>query len=159
MIVKCNKCKKKFNLDDRLIPDKGRLLKCGNCHNEWFFKLNQKSNFDFQYENKNTNKFVEKDQEPSKSISSVSEIKIPINHENLQLDKSDKQNKSEKKEDKSKYILNNTILIIITLIAIIILFDTFKMYLSKFFPNIIPILDSLYESLHDLNLFVKDLFN
>ena len=33
------------------------------------------------------------------------------------------------------------------------------MYLSKFFPNIIAILDSLYESLHDLNLFVKDLFN
>ena len=67
--------------------------------------------------------------------------------------------KLEKKVDKSKYILNNTILILITLIAILILFDTFKMHLSKFFPNIIPILDSLYESLHDLNLFVKDLFN
>ena len=37
MIIDCPRCKKKFEIDSNLIPEKGRLLKCGNCNHTWFF--------------------------------------------------------------------------------------------------------------------------
>ena len=40
MIISCNKCNKKFNVKDDLIPESGRLLKCGSCLFEWFYKPN-----------------------------------------------------------------------------------------------------------------------
>ena len=38
MIIACPKCKKKFDIEDSLIPEKGRLLQCSSCDNKWFFK-------------------------------------------------------------------------------------------------------------------------
>jgi len=38
MIITCNNCNKKFNIDSNLIPDKGRLLQCASCDHKWFFK-------------------------------------------------------------------------------------------------------------------------
>ena len=38
MIIVCPACSKKFNIDEKLIPGEGRLLKCGNCDHTWFFK-------------------------------------------------------------------------------------------------------------------------
>ena len=37
MIIECQKCNKKFEINSSLIPKKGRLLKCGSCDYEWFF--------------------------------------------------------------------------------------------------------------------------
>ena len=41
MIIACPSCGKKFDVDDNLIPDKGRLLKCGSCNQTWFFNKNE----------------------------------------------------------------------------------------------------------------------
>ena len=38
MIIVCPKCKTKFDIEDSLIPEKGRLLQCSSCNNKWFFK-------------------------------------------------------------------------------------------------------------------------
>ena len=38
MIIECPACSKKFNIDEKLIPKEGRLLKCGNCDHTWFYK-------------------------------------------------------------------------------------------------------------------------
>ena len=38
MIIECPACSKKFNIDEKLIPGEGRLLKCGNCEHTLFFK-------------------------------------------------------------------------------------------------------------------------
>ena len=38
MIITCNNCNKKFDIDSTLIPDKGRLLQCASCDHKWFFK-------------------------------------------------------------------------------------------------------------------------
>ena len=38
MIITCNNCNKKFDIDASLIPDKGRLLQCASCDHKWFFK-------------------------------------------------------------------------------------------------------------------------
>ena len=51
------------------------------------------------------------------------------------------------------------LLLIITFIAIIILLDTFKPLIENFFPNIDLILNSLYETIKDINLFLRDLIS
>ena len=38
MIITCEKCSKKFNIEDNLIPENGRELQCGSCNHVWFFK-------------------------------------------------------------------------------------------------------------------------
>ena len=38
MIISCNNCGKKFNIDSNLIPKNGRLLQCSSCNHKWFFK-------------------------------------------------------------------------------------------------------------------------
>ena len=46
---------------------------------------------------------------------------------------------------------------IISIIALLILADTFKYELENYIPNINNILNNLYETLKDLFLFAKDL--
>ena len=38
MIITCNNCNKKFDIDSNLISDTGRLLQCASCDHKWFFK-------------------------------------------------------------------------------------------------------------------------
>ena len=38
MIIICPSCEKKFEIDQNLIPDTGRLLQCGFCDKKWFFE-------------------------------------------------------------------------------------------------------------------------
>ena len=37
MIISCEKCNKKFELSDELVPDEGRLLQCGACSYKWHY--------------------------------------------------------------------------------------------------------------------------
>ena len=37
MIISCDKCNKKFEIADKLIPDTGRLLQCGSCLHKWHY--------------------------------------------------------------------------------------------------------------------------
>ena len=37
MIISCEKCSKKFEISDNLIPDQGRLLQCGSCSYQWHY--------------------------------------------------------------------------------------------------------------------------
>ena len=37
MIISCEKCNKKFELEDNLIPETGRLLQCGSCSYQWHY--------------------------------------------------------------------------------------------------------------------------
>ena len=51
------------------------------------------------------------------------------------------------------------IVVIITLLGLIFLLDTFKSYLISAFPTITPLFDSFYETFLDFKLFIKDLAN
>ena len=73
------------------------------------------------------------------------------------LSKSIKNNIHRKKNNQN--ILGKFLIIIITFISIILILDTFKQSLSVILPGINPMLDNLYETLYDLRLFLKDLFN
>ena len=38
MIITCEQCHKKFEIESNLIPKKGRLLQCSSCSHKWFYK-------------------------------------------------------------------------------------------------------------------------
>ena len=38
MIISCEECHKKFEIESNLIPEKGRLLQCSACSHKWFYK-------------------------------------------------------------------------------------------------------------------------
>ena len=68
-----------------------------------------------------------------------------------------KKNEIVKSEEKKVGFLSYLIVAIISLIALIIIVDTFQIFLKSFFPNIDIYLSSLYDSLTDIFLFLKDL--
>ena len=61
------------------------------------------------------------------------------------------------KKKKNPKIIKNSLVFIISIIALIILLDTFKYQLNNYIPGLDSILNNLYESLKDLSLFFKDL--
>ena len=162
MIIECPACSKKFNIDEKLIPDEGRLLKCGNCDHTWFYK--KEENLKLETESIKINEIEE-----NKSEINIEPVDVPIKETKKIRKKISK--KSSTKESTSKELVsidkssvsreNNIIkkifLIIISIIAFILLIDTFKNQLSVIFPGIVQMSDSLYQVINDLKLFIKDL--
>ena len=147
MIIVCPCGEKKFEVDENLIPDKGRLLKCGSCDQTWFY-----------------NKNVSEQREPLID-KPAKQKKILYNDENINksVSKTSIKPGSELVKYKPKYnftfgkFLSYIIVSIITFVAIIIVLDTFKDPLSNIFPNLELVLYNLFETLRDLILFAKDL--
>ena len=80
--------------------------------------------------------------------------------ENNIISKKITKNKDKVTKNKKKpKILKNTLVLIISFFALIILLDTFKYTLDNYIPGIISILNNLYETLKDLSLFLRDIFN
>ena len=152
MIIVCPSCRKKFELEDNLIPEKGRLLKCGSCNRTWFFN----KNIDLQ-----TKHSTETVNEKTKIVKENLDISNKKNKNFKQNLISDKRSQLVKYSPSSGFsfgkFLNYIIVFIITFIALIIILDTFKVPLSVFFPNLELILYNLFETLRDLTLFAKDL--
>jgi hypothetical protein len=53
--------------------------------------------------------------------------------------------------------LSYLIVLLISFIAILILIDTFNTFLYQFFPGLELIMFNLFETLKDIELFIKDL--
>ena len=162
MIIECPACSKKFDIDEKLIPGEGRLLKCGNCEHTWFFK--KEENIKLKTETTKINEIKENKSETNikpteepikqskkikKKISKKTSTRQSTSKELVSVDKS-----SDTKENK---IIKKIFLIIISIIALILLLDTFKNQISIIFPGILKMSDSLYLVINDLKLFVKDL--
>ena len=169
MIITCNNCNKKFDIDSTLIPNKGRLLQCASCNHKWFFKkevlekeispINEDTNIDnvniFDQNNSSINDDV--------SVSDVpnDEVKVDLEEETkekieINIDESPQENTKPKKQKNFK-ILNIFVVTIISFVAFIIIVDTFKYPIGKIVPNIEIILYNLYESIKDISLFIRDL--
>ena len=149
MIIVCPSCGKNFDVDEKLIPDKGRLLKCGSCNQTWFFNKNKDEEIKLS-----TDEVVV--EEKPKVIEK--KIRKPTSNFSTNTNKG-----SELVKYQPKYnftfgkFLSYIIVSIITFVAIIIILDTFKDPLSNIFPNLELVLYNLFETLRDLILFVKDL--
>ena len=171
MKISCPSCKKKFNLDDSLIPENGRLLQCGFCNHKWFYEKNTKlidehSELNIPSEpllNENlTKKISSVDTSVESQIPKETETIITQAEENIKKTSNNKIGNKTKKSDKVEgnsisNFLSYLIVIIISFIAIIILLDTFKAPLINIFPIIEHLLSSLYETLKDIKLFIIDL--
>jgi len=162
MIIECPACSKKFNIDEKLIPDEGRLLKCGNCNHTWFYKKEENSILETETikineieENKSEINIepvdvpIKETQKIRKKISKKSSTKESTSKELVSIDKSS--------VSRENNIIKKIFLIIISIIAFILLIDTFKNHISVIFPGIVQMSDSLYLVINDLKLFIKDL--
>ena len=156
MIIICPSCQKKFELDENLISNKGRLLKCGSCGETWFFKRKntiEVENTKIEKDIENRSNEISKGLKPNKKIfknkPSISDLP---NIKGSELVKYKKKNIF----TIGKFF-SYLIVFIITFIAIVIVLDTFKSPLSVFFPNLEFVLYNLFETLRDLILFAKDL--
>ena len=164
MIVSCPNCNKKFNIDEKLIPEKGRLLQCSSCNHKWHYTIQKKN--DEIVENIELPKIsINKSDDKDKKIF-ISPSSTKKKNNTQKIDKNINKNKRIVTRNKSKTqnislanIFNNLIIIIISFIALIIILDTFKNNISSYLPILIPLLDNLYLSIFDLISFVKDLFN
>ena len=169
MIITCNNCNKKFNIDSNLIPDKGRLLQCASCDHKWFFKKevleNTLSPIDEDINIDSINVF---DQNSSSTNEEKSVLDVPKDEAKVALEEEIKEkieiNISENtqvntkpKKQKNFKIFNIFVVVIISFVAFIIIVDTFKYPIGQVVPNIEFILYNLYESIKDISLFIRDL--
>ena len=181
MIITCNNCNKKFDIDSNLISDTGRLLQCASCNHKWFFKKevleNTVSPIDEDIDNANINIFDQNNpsnndeinpsdltrEEIEVDIEEKLDEKIEVNNEEEPKNKIDDSinesttTNAKPKKQKNFKILNIFIVAVISSVAFIIFVDTFKYPIGKIVPNIEFILYNLYESIKDISLFIKDL--
>ena len=169
MIITCNNCNKKFDIDSNLIPDKGRLLQCTGCNHKWYFKkevlentispVDEDISIDsvniFDQNNSSTNERESVSDEPKDEIEIDLEEEINEKIE-ININKSTQVN-TKTKEQKNFKISNIFFVAIISFVAFIIIVDTFKYPIGKIVPNIEFILYNLYESIKDISLFIRDL--
>jgi|TARA_B110000967_G_scaffold180198_1_gene196331 predicted Zn finger-like uncharacterized protein len=150
MIISCNNCNKKFDIDSDLIPEKGRLLLCSICNHEWFFKKDVTLDLIEPISDENFKVFENEGVKKNKSLDIEEEVKIPVKEVIEKI--AYKSSKNQKLN-----ILNLTIVFIISFVAIIILIDTFKTPLGNIFPETEILLYNFYETITDITLFVRNL--
>ena len=173
MIIRCNNCNKKFDVDSSLIPEKGRLLECSGCNHSWFFN---KETTIAPIEPVKNIILTEKEQkldEVETSIIKTGDVKIE-NYETIELldseikpdspkyknstnDKIEYEKNLKNKVKKKYHILALILVFIISFIGLVIIVDTFKNPIAEIFPNTEFMLYNLYESMRDIILFFKDL--
>mgnify|MGYP006104960427 CR=1 FL=1 len=165
MIITCNNCNKKFDIDSNLIPDKGRLLQCASCNHEWFFKKEILENTVSPNVEHNDNVLDQdnpinaKEINPSDLSKEETEVDTGEKHDKkieVNINESTQVNTKPKKQKNFK-ILNIFVVVIISFVAFIIIVDTFKYPIGQVVPNIEFILYNLYESIKDISLFIRDL--
>ncbi len=173
MQITCPCGKKKFNVESSLIPSSGRLLQCGSCDREWFYKEEETSidEVNIELNSPAESPIIEKASIEQNSPSEVSEeIQIPKVTESII---SQAENKIKKNVNKENYIkvknlnvskssvissfFSYLIVFIISFIGLIILIDTFKIPLINIFPSLENLLFSFFETLKDIKLFINDL--
>ena len=169
MIITCNNCNKKFDIDSNLIPNKGRLLQCASCDHKWFFKkevlkktvspivenINNDNVDIFDPNNSSTNK------EESVSDTLKDEIEVDLEEDvkqKIEININESAVANTKPDKQKNYKKFNLFLVaIISFVAFIIIVDTFKYPIGQVVPNIEFILYNLYESIKDVSLFIRDL--
>ena len=163
MIITCPNCNKQFKIDHSKIPGKGRNLQCGSCNHVWFFRIQDERsttstlNEDLSGNEEEINKFeknIEVSIKNKQSPSNKLEEKKKKVEKNIEKPKS--LIKKNKENTDSKFF-SNIVVVIVSFVALIILFDTLKAPLVNIFPGLEIILFNLFETLKDIKLFIIDL--
>ena len=150
MIIKCEQCNKKFEIESSLIPEKGRLLQCSSCSHKWFYKSDALEETKIVLKKQDI-----KSEKTDPIIEETNNIKVfddSVSSKNLK-----RKHSYRTQESKKISFLNLILVFIISIIALIVLLDTFKNPISLVLPKTEFILESLYETLKDILLFIQDL--
>ena len=140
MIIVCPKCKKRFDIEDSLIPEKGRLLQCSSCDNKWFFK-----------------KTIEVKKKIERISTKTKTNIIPKETEDIIIEAEENNTKVENLKKNNLPILNLLLITLISFAALIIFLDTFKIQINNLIPGFEFLLENFYETLKDFYLFTIDL--
>ena len=132
--------KKKFDIEDSLIPEKGRLLQCSSCDNKWFFK-----------------KTIEVKKKIERISTKTKANKIPKETEDIIIEAEENNTKVENLKKNNLPILNLLLITLISFAALIIFLDTFKIQINNLIPGFEFLLENFYETLKDFYLFTIDL--
>jgi predicted Zn finger-like uncharacterized protein len=164
MIITCPNCNKKFKIDNSLIPDEGRDLKCGSCNHVWLYKIEEENTKILKLKEEIDINDIET--KVDKNNEEIVENKNPLTKIETELNNQKKDKNIEKqKETKISKNTENTgnkffsylIVFIISFVALIILLDTLKNPLINVFPGLEIILFNLFETLQDIKVFIIDL--
>ena len=159
MIITCPNCNKKFKIDTSLIPKDGRDLKCGSCDHVWLYKVKDVDSMPLtlnqnNYDNEIVSNKVE--QESDDEFNKITKKKDEKRKKKF-IEKQKSISENKEKNTGSKFF-SYLVVFIISSIALIVLVDTFKTPLISVFPGLEIILFSLFETLHDIKLFIIDLY-
>ena len=150
MIIKCVNCNKIFDVNSSLIPNNGRNIQCGSCNHIWFYKH---INADLSLQN-HDNKDVYAENEGILNGSKIDHNQ-DIDQDNNEI--IDEHNLDKKTNLSLSRVFSFILVGIFSLIAIIVLLDTFKSPLSNIFPDLELLLYNLFETILDMFLFIKNL--
>ena len=166
MIIQCENCNKKFEIQDNLIPDDGRLLECGSCAHQWHYTPITKLELTDEVQTKvdevqvKTDEVQIKDEPTEQLIIKKTKKKSKIIEK---IDESDTDNEIDQTnenittKEKNISFINFLLVGIISFVAIVILVDTFKNQIAYVIPNISLYINELHEILRDIFLFIADL--
>ena len=165
MIITCPNCNKQFKIDSSQIPNEGRDLQCGSCNHVWFYKIEKVNSETLKLKEEIVKKDVETKTVNKEGIldqkkQQLDKIKTEINNEKKdEISAKQKTVATSKNTDnKASKFFSYLIVLIISFVALIILLDTLKTPLINVFPGLEIILFSLFETLQDIKLFIKDLY-
>ena len=162
MIITCPSCKKKFNIDIKLISTAGQNLQCGSCDSVWFYKKEDpileppQINEDIIIQEKEGNNELNDNESKDQTIKQPVEENKKAKSELSAIKETERKSEVIKKTQSSKFF-SYLIVFIISLGALIILLDTLKTPLINIFPGLEVLLFNLYETLKDIKLFIIDL--
>ena len=153
MIIQCVNCNKKFEIQDSLIPDEGRLLECGSCAHHWHYRPITKLELtdEVQIKDEPTKQLIVK-----KKAKKIPKIKKKV-YENDADNEIDQTDENITTKEKNISFINFLLVGIISFVAIVILVDTFKNQIAYVIPNISLYINELHEILRDIFLFIADL--
>ena len=152
MIIICEQCNKKFEIESNLIPEKGRLLQCSSCSHKWFYKSDALEETKIVLKKQDI-----KSEKTDPIIEETNNIKV--------FDESASSNKSKRKhsykfsQSKKISFLNVILVFIISIIALIVLLDTFINPISLMIPNIEFILEVYMKCSRTFHYLFKIYFN
>ncbi len=153
MIIECINCNKVFEIDSKLIPENGRTIQCGSCNYVWFYNpripdIKEEKNQETKIDNlKKT--FIEKKEQNVFEGKDYSKLKDNKNYEITEY--------KPKKSFSFLRLLSFLIVLLISFIAILIIIDTFDSFLYQLFPGLELMMFNLFETLKDVELFIRDL--
>jgi predicted Zn finger-like uncharacterized protein len=165
MIIDCIKCDKKFEVNASLIPDSGRTIRCGSCNHVWFYKpkIEQSKNeiiAEITTPRSNNNDLETKENDhANQKLLKTDETNNLKNVANTEPFSNELTNKNKKTLFNISKFLSYFLVFLITLIALIIVLDTFKSPLSSIIPGLEIYLYNFFETLKDLYLFIKNLLS